>query len=128
MENFSIKGLNGGEIYVLDAEETELLHVNYQFTKIHEDRLVQFRFDGVRPIAGTDMYDVGTCKINGKQGTILAKKEYIIAAQSSTKEPLIKTQRETSTISMSRSIAVAEATQNEVAVAPRGAFSGYVFD
>lgn len=124
MEKFSATALNGGEVYVLDTEETELLHVNYQFTKIADGKLVQFRFDGVRPIAGTDMYDVGTCKVNGKQGTILCTKENIIAAQSSVQEPLIKTQHETATASVQK-IAVMEASEKS-AVVRRGAFSGYV--
>lgn len=130
MENFSTIALNGGEVYVLDAEETELLHVNYQFTKIHENKLVQFRFDGIRPIAGTDMYDVGTCRINGKQGTILCTKENIIAAQSSVLEPLIKTEQEAAaTTAQPRAIALTEASDLAKASTPRrGAFSGYVFN
>lgn len=132
MENFSIKGLNRGQVFILDAEETELLHVNYTFSKIYNDMLVQFRFDGVRPIVGTDMYDVGTCRIDGKQGTILCAKENIIAAQSSTMEPLIevagRSQRSEGLSPINAEMTAISAVD---AVAPRvriGAFSSYVFE
>lgn len=129
MKKFSVNGINKGEVYVLDAEETELLHINYTFSKIYEESIVQFRFDGVRPIVGTDLYDVGICRINGKQGTILCTKENIKAAQSSSLQPLIEvasphTQEQLE--EQPKTISVVEI--NKAQQVRIGAFSSYVFN
>lgn len=95
MEKFDqIKSLTGTDCFVLDATETELLHVNYLVTKIHDNKLAEIRFDGCRPIVDTDMFAVGTCKYNGKVHTVVASKENIVAALQSDSDPLISSNHE----------------------------------
>lgn len=124
MENFDLaKSLSGHICFVLDNEETELLHVNYTFEKVHDGKLVRISFDGCRPIVGTDFYDVGTCKYDGKVHTIVTSKESIINALTSTQEPLIEVDNE----KQSRAIAINTPSTLESMERKtiRGAFSQY---
>lgn len=126
MENFNLaKSLSGASCFLLDEEETELLHVNFSFEKIHEDKLVRISFDGCRPIVGTDFYDVGTCKYNGRVHSIVASKENIVAALSSTQEPLIKNDS-SNELHGADGVAVSAARTLDIAPVKRvGAFSHY---
>lgn len=127
MEKLELKSLSGSNVYLLDAEETELLHVNYNYSKIEDAMLVQLRFTGVRPVAGTDMYDVGVCQVSGKSCTILATKENIVAAQSSTLDPLVNIDRNgTTSLGKVALNQTAEAVTLDKPVAKRGAFTGYI--
>lgn len=127
MEKLELKSLTGSDVYILDTEETELLHVNYNYSKVQDGTLAYLRFSNVQPIAGTNMYDVGVCRINGKVCTILATKENIVAAQSSTLEPLVTINRgATNTLGKVALNQTSEVATLDKPVTRRGAFTGYI--
>lgn len=116
----TLKSLSGNDSFLLNEEETILLHTNFIINIIQNDKLAQIKFEHCLPVVDTDYYEVGSCRFNGRIHSVLATKENIVAALQSNRKPLMEENVDNGNV-----VEVSTLSLNAEPVRRIGAFSHY---